>query len=219
MPLPVTALQPAPAFSDFTAGVTAGLLHAAAPGCSRPPFSERQAQIIDKTVRCLPMVLRVAAINTDLRLAHFLAQIAHESDGFCTVEEYAGGQAYEGRKDLGNVRRGDGRSYKGRGLIQLTGRANYAAFTRWMKENRTVIPCNNPPDFEAAPQLLAVFPYAVLGAGWYWRLKRLNSFADRDDLNRITRAVNGGLDGLENRRACLARIKKLLKIDGGELAA
>jgi putative chitinase len=92
--------------------------------------AERQAAIIAGIGAGLAPSLARYAIDTPLRVAHFLAQTAHESDGFCTTEEYADGRAYEGRRDLGNVEPGDGPRFKGRGLIQLTGRMNYACTGR-----------------------------------------------------------------------------------------
>ena len=90
-------------------------------------------------------------INTRLRIAHFIAQVAHESDCFNAMEEYASGAAYEGRDDLGNVQPGDGKRFKGRGLIQLTGRDNYAKFSKAMNQ-----------DFLSQPEMVAQTPYAVL---------------------------------------------------------
>lgn len=180
----------------------------------------RQAIILSEAAACLPDMMRDAEITTELRIEHFLSQLGHESDSFCTTEEYASGAAYEGRKDLGNVHRGDGVRYKGRGLIQLTGRANYRAFTGWM---RSFMP--DAPDFEAQPDLVEDFPWAGWSAIWFWTVKKLNVVADRDDLVRITKLINGGRNGLDDRerRLAIARRKivvktALLPIVAGEIA-
>ncbi len=138
-------------------------------------------------------------INTSLRMAHFLAQAAHESDGFKTMQEYASGAAYEGRKDLGNVKKGDGKRYKGRGIFQLTGRANYRKIGE-----KLGLP------LEAKPELAAVPLNAVLIACEYWDARKLNALADKDDVRAITRKINGGYNGLADRIAYLARCKKAL---------
>jgi putative chitinase len=141
-------------------------------------------------------------IDRPLRIAHFLAQIAHESGCLRYTEELASGAAYEGRKDLGNLLPGDGVRFKGRGLIQLTGRANYRQYGQACQR-----------DFEHAddPALVASDPtLAVDVCGWFWATRKLNELADRDDLPGITRRVNGGLNGLEKRAAYLARAKWLL---------
>ena len=111
----------------------------------------------------IPDVVCKFAINTPLRLAHFLAQCAHESVDFKAVREYASGKRYEGRKDLGNTQPGDGPRYKGRGYIQLTGRTNYRAFSKFV-----------PEDCEANPELVAD-KYPLLSAAWYWTRPRLKS--------------------------------------------
>lgn len=138
-------------------------------------------------------------LETGLRLAHFMGQCAHESGGFRYMEEIADGSAYEGRKDLGNVVAGDGRRYKGRGPIQLTGRVNYRAFGREVGI-----------DFEAHPQLIAIPSIGLMAAVRYWNSRHLNARADADDLLGITKAINGGTNGLEDRRALTAKAKALI---------
>jgi predicted chitinase len=141
-------------------------------------------------------------IESDLRVAHFLAQIGHESGELRWIEELASGAAYEGRRDLGNLRAGDGPRFKGRGLIQLTGRANYGRFG-------AALGC--PAEILADPALVAEDPaLCVETAGWYWSEHGLNHLADRDDLIGLTRRINGGANGLMHRAALLARGKALL---------
>lgn len=137
-------------------------------------------------------------IVTPLQKSHFLAQVAHESDGFRTATEYASGRAYEGRADLGNTEPGDGVRFKGRGLIQLTGRANYRDFSVAMYGDDRCV---------RHPARVATLPDAALAAGWYWQAKGLNVHAGRDDLEAVTRRINGGLNGLEDRRRWLVRAK------------
>lgn len=129
------------------------------------------------------------------RQAHFLAQVAHESGDFRYDREIASGAAYEGRKDLGNVKRGDGKKFKGRTEMQLTGRANYRAFTVWV---RKMIP--DAPDFEQQPDLANTDPYEGLAAMFYWETHKLNRLADQNDIEMITRRVNGGLNGFDDRK-------------------
>lgn len=138
-------------------------------------------------------------LDTGLRLAHFMGQCAHESGGFRYMEEIASGQAYEGRKDLGNVVPGDGKRYKGRGPIQLTGRANYRAFGREVGI-----------DFESHPEIVAFPSIGLMAAVRYWNSRNLNALADADDLVAITRKINGGTNGLEDRKAQTAKAKGLI---------
>ena len=139
-----------------------------------------------------------ADITPGLRRQHFLAQIAHESDGFRVTREYASGRAYEGRLDLGNTEVGDGMRYRGRGLIQLTGRANYQAFD----DAYGAISVEQP-------EILEEFPFALETAVWFWTRRGLNAYADADDLIRITRRINGGQNGIESRRVYLNKAKEL----------
>jgi putative chitinase len=141
-------------------------------------------------------------INTPLRLAHFLAQIEHESGGFKYLTELGSKsyfEKYEGRKDLGNTQKGDGYKFRGRGYIQVTGRYNYTALS---KDTRI--------DFVNNPDLLATEVNAIVSACWFWSKKNLNALADKDDLIGITKRVNGGTNGLEDRRKKLDKWKKLL---------
>lgn len=139
-------------------------------------------------------------IDTNLRVCHFLAQIMHESAGFRTTREYASGAAYEGRRGLGNVYPGDGKRFRGRGLIQVTGRHNARAFTKWMREHEELLDGLEVPDFEATPQVMEKFPWALLGAVWYWDTRKLNRYADQNKIKTITKRINGGYNGLRDRK-------------------
>ncbi len=161
-----------------------------------------RADILAAVADGAPLMAR-HGIGTPLRVCHFLTQIAHESAGFRTAEEYASGSAYEGRKDLGNIQAGDGRRFKGRGVIQTTGRANYRAFTQWAKSHGYP----SCPDFVERPKKLMEFPWALLSAIMYWDTHGLNLYADRDDIRTITRKINGGYNGLADRKRYLAKAK------------
>lgn len=155
--------------------------------------------IINGVADAMPKMIQIAKLTTPRRQAHFLAQCAHESDGFRTTVEYASGSAYEGRRDLGNTQPGDGVRFKGRGLIQLTGRANYAEFGKLLGV-----------DLVADPSLAAKFPYAALTAALYWKRRALNADADADDVRAVTRKINGGYNGLAARQAYLKAAKRAL---------
>lgn len=136
----------------------------------------------------MPQVIREANLNSTLRITHFLAQIAHESAGFRTTVEYASGKAYNGRKDLGNTQPNDGVKFKGRGLIQITGRNNYVAMGKALGQ-----------DFVSDPTEMANFPWAALTAAVFWKQHNINRYADRDDIRAVTKIINGGYNGLSDR--------------------
>ena len=143
-------------------------------------------------------------IDTTLRKSHFLAQVAHESGAGRWLEEIWGPtpaqRRYEGRKDLGNTEPGDGRRFAGRGYIQLTGRSNYAEFSRDLFGDARAL---------THPHMVAKLPYAAWTAGWYWHKRGINALADRDSLELVTRRVNGGLNGLADRARYLHMAKRL----------
>lgn len=159
-------------------------------------------KIISDLELYLDEYLRKYNVNTWLRICHFLAQAAHESAGFRTLEEYASGAAYEGRRDLGNIKAGDGVRYKGRGIFQLTGRANYKTYGEKIGYN-----------LEYDPKLASDPKISVLTALEYWNSKSLSTAADRDDIETITRRINGGLNGFEDRKKYLERAKKIIPKD------
>jgi len=143
-------------------------------------------------------------INTTGRLAAFLAQVGHESGRLVYVREVWGPTAaqrgYEGRVDLGNVHPGDGIRYKGRGLIQMTGRANYKATREGLRAMAQPSgDMTHVPDFELSPELLELPEWAALSAAWYWQNRGLNELADAGEFQRITRKINGGLNGYDDR--------------------
>ncbi|AVV37337.1 glycoside hydrolase family 19 protein [Pantoea vagans] len=174
-------------------------------------------------------------ISTPLRQAHFLAQTGHESAGFLKVEEglnysenaltamfgkritaeqaraygrnamHAANQKmiasiiYANRNGNGDVSSGDGYRYRGRGLIQITGKSNYAALVKQLAA-----------DVASNPDLLLGYRFAAMSAAAWWKNNGLNELADSDDVTRITRIINGGLNGLDDRKSRLSKSKGIL---------
>ena len=154
----------------------------------------------------------VSALNTAMnhyqivglkRVAAFIAQIGHESGQLKYAKEIWGPTKaqtkYEGRADLGNTLAGDGFKYRGRGLIQITGRANYAE-------------CGEALDLDLInqPELLEKPQNACMSAAWFWASRGLNTLADAGKFDTITRRINGGLNGAADRRALYAQALKVL---------
>lgn len=158
-----------------------------------PSLSSRQAKTIADT---LGPAFQMYGINTRARAAAAIAQFAHESDGFRTTTEYASGGAYEGRKDLGNIYAGDGVRFKGRGFIQVTGRANYKAVSEALSHN-----------FIENPKDLAKAQWAAKGSCWWWSRHGCNKLADSGDFVALTRRINGGTNGLADRQRYHRRAK------------
>ncbi|MCF8609452.1 hypothetical protein L5G28_04660 [Gordonia sp. HY285] len=174
-------------------------------GCSL----QRASQMVDAFANAM----RAAQITTPLRAAHWCAQIGYESVGLQYMSEIWGPAAaqrgYEGRVDLGNTQTGDGYRFRGSGPIQLTGRHNFGEFSEWCFSKRYT---TDPQRFVKNPDLVRNDPkWGFLAASWYWTVARpqLNNLADADDLNGVTRAINGGHTGIEERRARLVRCKAL----------
>lgn len=159
----------------------------------------------------LDAAMGVFAITTPQRIAAFLPQIGHESGRLVYVREIWGPTPaqlrYEGRKDLGNLRPGDGRKYLGRGLIQLTGHGNAIAARDGMA---AYLP--NVPDFEQSPELLELPRWAAYSAGWFWATHGCNELADAGDFMSITRRINGGTNGYEERCALWESAKAALGV-------
>lgn len=140
-------------------------------------------------------------IDTNLRKAHFLAQIAHESDGFHTTKEYGGTKTRYA-------------PWYGRGLVQVTWKDNYEEFYEWCKDQGL-----NPPNFLTVKgrEEVAKFPWAFLGAIWYWNSRSLNKLADQDDVRAITKKINGGYNGLTDRIKYLAVTKKIFNVESNPI--
>ncbi len=142
-------------------------------------------------------------VNTPARQAAFLAQVGHESGGLHWLVELWGPSAaqrrYEGRYDLGNVAPGDGYKYRGRGLLQTTGRSNYRATGEALGV-----------DLIAEPERLGEPELACRSAAWYWRMHGLNELADAGEFERITKRVNGGLNGYPERLGLWEAAKEAL---------
>jgi putative chitinase len=166
-----------------------------APTFSGAPAAS-QAKIIAEAGAVLAATLESYDITSRLRIAHFLGQTCEESAGYRTTEEFASGREYEGRQDLGNTHKGDGPRYKGRGLLQLTGRANYADYGKALGVDLV-----NNPTLAAQPAL------SLKIACEYWKRHDINADCDRDDAQAVTRKVNGGLNGLSDRIAFMQKAK------------
>lgn len=183
----------------------------------------------------IAMAMSKYGINTPLRQAHFIAQTGHESSGFRKVEEglnysesallsmfskritpaqakkygrnelHAADQKmiasiiYANRNGNGDIESGDGYRYRGRGLIQITGKANYAALVEQLGA-----------DVVSNPDLLTGYKLAAESAAAWWKNHGLNELADSDDVTRITRIINGGINGLEDRKSRLTKAKGIL---------
>jgi predicted chitinase len=145
-----------------------------------------------------------ANIDTPKKKAAFVAQLMHESGGFRYNEEIASGAAYEGRRDLGNTQPGDGRRFKGRGFIQLTGRANYEAAGKALGLDLV----NNPG-------LAAKDENAARVAAWYWNSRGLNQKAEAGDFNGITKSINGGYNGKADRDRLYGNAMNVLRDSRG----
>ena len=141
-------------------------------------------------------------INAPNRASAFLAQIGHESGQLRYSEEIASGAAYEGRRNIGNIYKGDGKKFKGRGLIQITGRTNYTEISKAWNI-----------DFLSNPELLSTPEYAVKSACWWWAKRGLNELADAGTeatFKNITRIINGGYNGYQDRYNIWQKAKQYL---------
>lgn len=161
------------------------------------PFA--RAQDINQFLQPLNDAMEKYEINTPLRISAFLAQVAHESGQLKYTLEIASGAAYEGRKDLGNTHAGDGVRFKGRGLIQITGRTNYEKLSKEIGI-----------DFISNPALLEGPVYASLSAAWFWNTKNLNRLADAKNFLLITKRINGGYNGQIERNEFYERAKETM---------
>jgi putative chitinase len=159
-----------------------------------------ETTISDRIINDLNACLVRFQINTSVRIRHFISQISHESGGGKWMKELASGDDYEGRKDLGNTQPGDGRKYKGAGFIQLTGRANYSDFSKYM---------NDPKVMDGVDYVALNYP--ATSAGYWWYNNRMNALCDRNPLiEEVTKRVNGGLRGIEDRKVYYNRCLEVI---------
>ncbi|WP_339538889.1 glycoside hydrolase family 19 protein [Pseudomonas sp. RA_15y_Pfl2_54] len=176
------------------------------------PNARTQAGVF---VSALNSAMANRRIDTPKRIAAFLAQIGHESGQLRYVRELGNNQ-YLSKYDtgtlalrLGNTLEadGDGQRYRGRGLIQITGRANYRQCSLGLFGDERLL---------SLPELLEKPQWAAESAAWFWEKNGLNELADRDQFNTITRRINGGLNGLQDRLEIWARARAVLCQSPGE---
>lgn len=164
--------------------------------------------LMPELAECISRICPEYEIDNRSEFCHFLAQACHETDHFRTLREYASGKAYEGRKDLGNTQPGDGVKFKGRGIFQTTGRANYLQLG---------VALGRRDMFVNEPQLLEKAEHAVWSACVYWKTRGLNNAANHDDgdllkkkyrgkvievspVEFISLSINGGYNGMQERK-------------------
>lgn len=141
--------------------------------------------------------------QTNARQAAFIAQVAQESGELCYACEIASGAEYEGRADLGNTKPGDGKRFKGRGLLQVTGRTNYEACSLALYGDYRLL---------SDPTLLEEPHDGAQAAGWYWQSHSLSPIADAGDFVLLTKKINGGLNGYAQRVVYWERAKQVLGV-------
>lgn len=185
---------------------------AACTGCPRVALAASWLEPIEAAMAAY-------GIDTPARQAAFLAQIGHESGGLQYPREIWGptpAQArYEGRADLGNTQPGDGKRFRGHGLIQVTGRDNHA---RARDRLRAKFPDRDVPDFEADPEALALPEWAALSAADFWEAHDLNKWADAGDFDGVSDVINrgrktakeGDANGFDDRLARFYAARKVL---------
>lgn len=165
----------------------------------------------------LAQAMRDYGIQGQLREAAFIATIAHESGELRYVSEIWGPtpvqSRYEGRSDLGNTEPGDGSKFRGHGLIQTTGRHNHARARDRLRAHYGP----DVPDFEQDPEKLTLPKWASLSAADFWAEHACNELADIPDFEAVTRRVNGGLNGWEQRLDYYNRALVILKPDFGNV--
>lgn len=171
------------------------------------PNAGRQAGVF---VPGLNATMGKFAIITPLRMAAFIAQIGHESGQLRYVREL-GNDKYLAKYDTGRLAQrlgntpvadGDGQKYRGRGCIQVTGRANYEACSEALFGDSRLL---------NTPELLEQPVYAAMSAGWFWQKEGLNTLADKGDFLAITKRINGGTNGLADREALYKRALEVLQ--------
>ncbi len=196
---------------------------------------DASAEAVERYLIAINQCLNDYQMSTPLRTAHFIAQVGHESGSFRYVSEnlnysakalrsvfgkyfpdnsmaesYArqpekiAGRVYADRMGNGSEASGDGWKYRGRGLIQLTGKDNYQSFSDSIDGNLLA----EPDSVADNPEL------AVAAAGWFWNVRKLNDYADQDDVRSVTRRINGGYHGLTDRETRLSRAKQVLGYTG-----
>lgn len=194
--------------------ITVDILKAIAPGSKKTNYKHLHGLAL-----WMNHWFPIFEIDTVQEVRHILAQLAHESDSFNAMEEYASGSAYEGRKDLGNIKKGDGIKFKGRSVIMVTGRTNYHLMG---------VKAGAPMKFIDNPKLLATPEWGVWSACIFWTDKNLLTISNLDDtfkvpykkegqiihispVEYISRRVNGGTNGLSDRIKFYERAKVIIK--------